>query len=179
MRTAYILAFFTIAFCQKIEAQTFTVKGLVLSSEDNTPLIGATLVEQGTSNATTTDLDGKFILQIASGASVLEISYVGFERLVVPVQNRKEIEVRLAPESNLIEEIIVTGYRSEIRGDISSAIATVKGKDIGKLVVSGIDQALQGQAPGVMVTQVTGSPGDDIAVRIRGSCGRFITGGRS
>ncbi len=168
MRTAYILAFFTIAFCQKIEAQTFTVKGLVLSSEDNTPLIGATLVEQGTSNGTTTDLDGKFILQIASGASVLEISYVGFERLVVPVQNRKEIEVRLAPESNLIEEIIVTGYRSEIRGDISSAIATVKGKDIGKLVVSGIDQALQGQAPGVMVTQVTGSPGDDIAVRIRG-----------
>lgn len=139
-----------------------------MSSEDKVPLIGATVVEQGTSNGTTTDLDGKFSLQVASGAAILEISYVGFERLAVPVQGRREIEILLAPESNLIEEIIVTGYRSEIRSDISSAIATVKGRDIGKLVVSGIDQALQGQAPGVMVTQVTGSPGDDIAVRIRG-----------
>jgi TonB-linked SusC/RagA family outer membrane protein len=168
MRFKSILAFFLCASIQGINAQTFTVKGTVLSEEDNSPLIGATVVEQGTANGTTTDLDGKFSLQLSSGSAVLEISYVGFERLVVPVAGKKELEIKLSPESNLIEEIIVTGYRSEIRGDISSAITTIKGKEIGKLVVSGIDQALQGQAPGVMVTQVTGSPGDDIAVRIRG-----------
>ena len=98
MRFIYTLAFFVLYFPQNAKAQNFTVKGVVLSNEDSSPLIGATVVEQGTANGTTTDLDGKFSLQVTSGTAVLEISYVGFERLTVPVQGRKEIEIKLAPE---------------------------------------------------------------------------------
>lgn len=72
-------------------------------------------------------------------------------------------------ESKILDDIIVTGYRKETRSDVSTAISSIKSKDVEKLVVSGVEQALQGQAPGISVTQVTGSPGDDMAVRIRGA----------
>jgi len=101
MRFTYFLAFFLVILFQRADAQNFVVKGTILSEEDNSPLIGATVVEQGTSNGTTTDLDGKFSLQVSSGSSILEISYIGFERLVVPVQGRKELEIKLSPGSNL------------------------------------------------------------------------------
>lgn len=149
-------------------AQSFKVSGMVVSQEDKQALIGATIVEKGTNNGTITDVDGSFALTLASGQATLLVSYVGFETQTIAVQNRPFIEVALGPEYKLMQEVVVTGYKREIRSDVTSAIASVKSRDIGKLVVTGIDQALQGQAPGVVVTQVTGSPGDDISVRIRG-----------
>jgi TonB-linked SusC/RagA family outer membrane protein len=154
---------------QNIDAQRFTVSGTVISGEDNQPLIGATVLEQGTDNGTTVEVDGSFKLEVAGSEAVLEFSFIGFERQEVPVQGRTSIAVVLQPESKLMQEVVVTGYKREIRSDVASSISSLKGKDIGKLVVVGIDQALQGQAAGVSVTQVTGSPGDDIAVRIRGA----------
>ncbi|MBK8492084.1 MAG: TonB-dependent receptor [Saprospirales bacterium] len=154
---------------QQANAQQFTVSGVVVSQEDNLPMIGVSVLEKGTPNGTVTDLDGKFTLTVASSQAVLELSYIGFETLELPVAGKAEFSILMEPASELLQEVIVTGYRREIRSDISSAITSVKSKDIEKLVVVGLDQALQGQAPGVMVTQVTGSPGDDIAVRIRGA----------
>jgi TonB-dependent SusC/RagA subfamily outer membrane receptor len=150
------------------QAQSFKVTGAVSSSEDKEPLIGATVVEKGTNNGTTTDLDGSFELLVASAQAVLQVSYVGYELREIPLQGRQVITVELTPEYKLMQEVVVTGYKREIRSDVTSAITSVKSRDISKLVVTGIDQALQGQAPGVVVTQVTGAPGDDIAVRIRG-----------
>ena len=155
-------------FKPHVHAQEFTVSGLVISAEDDLPMIGVSVLEKGTSNGTTTDLDGSFTLRVGSPDAVLEISYIGFETLEVPVKGRKELSLLMEPAAELLSEVVVTGYKKEIRSDISSAITSVKSKDIEQLVIVGIDQALQGQAPGVMVTQVTGSPGDDIAVRIRG-----------
>ncbi|MBK8566329.1 MAG: TonB-dependent receptor [Saprospiraceae bacterium] len=154
---------------QNIDAQGFTVSGTVISGEDNLPLIGATVLEKGTDNGTTIEVDGSFRLEVAGSEAVLEFSFIGFERQEVPVQGRTSIAVVLQPESKLMQEVVVTGYKREIRSDVASSISSIKSKDIGKLVVVGIDQALQGQAAGVSVTQVTGSPGDDIAVRIRGA----------
>ncbi|MCB9274671.1 MAG: TonB-dependent receptor [Lewinellaceae bacterium] len=151
-----------------IGAQPFTITGTITSKEDKQPLIGATVQEKGTPNGTVSDVDGSFSLALASPQATLVISYVGFESMEVPVQGRALLPIVLSVQPNLMDEVVVTGYKQEIRSDVASAIASVKAKDIEQLVVVGIDQALQGQAPGVMVTQVTGSPGDDIAVRIRG-----------
>ncbi|MBL7790896.1 MAG: TonB-dependent receptor plug domain-containing protein, partial [Saprospiraceae bacterium] len=160
---------FLFVFLHSIDAQVFTVSGVVTSEEDNQPLIGANVLEKGTlDKGTTTDVDGSFRLTVSSANAVLIFSYVGYEAQEVPVQGRAQLLVALAPESELMQEVVVTGYRREIRSDVASAITSVKARDIERLVVVGIDQALQGQAPGVSVTQVTGSPGDDIAVRIRG-----------
>lgn len=163
--SVFLLFFFT----QLANAQTFSVSGVVRSSEDNQPLIGVSVQEKGVSNGASTDASGGFQLSVASPDAILIFRYVGFENLEMPVQNRATLSIILQASSGLLQDVIVTGYKREIRSDISSAITSIKAKDIEKLVVVGIDQALQGQAPGVMVTQVTGSPGDDIAVRIRGA----------
>lgn len=164
------LAFFSaLSMAQQVHAQAFTVSGTVISEEDNLPMIGVTVLEKGTSSGTVTDYDGSFTLQVASGGATLVFSYIGFETQEIPVKGNNTLAVVLVPSAKLLEEIVVTGYKKEIRSDISSSIASVKTKDIEKLVIVGLDQALQGQAPGVMVTQVSGSPGEDIAVRIRGA----------
>lgn len=154
---------------QSADAQQFTVSGIVTSSEDGLSLIGVNVVEKGTDNGVITELDGSYRLEVASPDAVLVFSYVGYEPQEIPVQGRPTISVILGPSAEILSEVVVTGYKKEIRSDISSAITSVKSKDISKLVIIGIDQALQGQAPGVMVTQVTGAPGDDISVRIRGA----------
>lgn len=149
-------------------AQAFRLSGLVVSAVDKQPLIGATLLEKGTDRGTITDSDGSYSLELSGPRAVLIVSYIGFETKEVAVEGQPVINIELPVASTLIQEVIVTGYKRETRADVSSAISSIKAKEIEKLVVTGIDQALQGQAPGVSVTQVTGSPGDDIAVRIRG-----------
>ncbi len=167
-RFAVVALLFLFMLVQKSTAQPFTVRGTVSSTEDGQALIGATIAEKGTTKGAVTEIDGSFLLVVSSAAATLEVSYIGYETLEVPVQGRATIAIALSPASKMIQEVVVTGYRREIRSDVAAAITSVKAKEIEKLVVVGIDQALQGQAPGVAVTQVTGSPGDDIAVRIRG-----------
>lgn len=168
-RITFLTLLTIVGICQQAEAQKFTVSGTVTSQTDQTVLAGATVLEKGTPNGVITDDSGRFTLTVASPDAMLVFRYIGFESLELPVQSRAQLTASMVEEVKLLEEVVVTGYRSEVRSDISSAITSIKAKDIEKLVVVGIDQALQGQAPGVMVTQVTGSPGDDIAVRIRGA----------
>ena len=158
--------FFFVA--QTAAAQQVTVSGMVTGAEDGQPLIGVTVAEKGATNGITTDVNGKYQLTVAPEA-VLRFSYVGFEPQEIPVQGRTTLDLVLREETAMLQDVVVTGYRREIRADVASAISSVKGKDVERLVVLGIDQALQGQAPGLQVTQTTGAPGDDIAVRIRGA----------
>ncbi len=160
---------FFLSWAQTVDAQTFPVAGNVFSTEENEALIGVSVQEKGTTNGTMTDAEGNFKLNVASPEAILIFRYTGFSNIEMPVEGRGVLAVVMVSSTNLMQDVVVTGYKKEIRSDISSAITSVKAKDIEKLVVVGIDQALQGQAPGVMVTQVTGSPGDDIAVRIRGA----------
>lgn len=167
-RLSFLTLFLT-ALLASAAAQQITVSGKVLGSEDLQPLIGVSVAERGLPNGTTTDAEGKFSLQVASADALLLFSYVGYESQEIPVQGRSVIDVALNPHSEMLQDVVVTGYKKEIRSDVASAISSVKGKDVERLVVLGIDQALQGQAPGLQVTQTTGAPGDDIAVRIRGA----------
>lgn len=155
-------------FAVPLAAQRMTVTGTVISAEDQQPLIGVSIAEKDTVNGTITDVNGNFKINVSEEA-VLRFSYTGYQDQAVPVQGRTSIAVVMAVSSEMLQDVVVTGYRREIRADVASAISSIKAKDIERLVVSGIDQALQGQAPGVQVTQVTGAPGDDIAVRIRGA----------
>ncbi|MCC6726064.1 MAG: TonB-dependent receptor plug domain-containing protein, partial [Saprospiraceae bacterium] len=169
MRLSLLTFLLFIIASQNIDAQRFIVNGTVVSGEDNLPMIGVTVLEKGTSNGTATELDGSFQLEVSNPEAIIEFGFIGFEKQEVPIQGRPILAIVLKQESKLMREVVVTGYKREVRSDVASSISSIKSKEIGKLVVVGIDQALQGQAAGVSVTQVTGSPGDDIAVRIRGA----------
>ena len=167
--SALLVWFFMLFFTYTTDAQSFKVSGNVVSSEDSRPLIGVSIQEKGVSNGTVTDVDGNFRIEVSSPSAVLIFRYIGLADLEEPVRGRSTLAVTMQPNSSVLQDVVITGYKRELRSDVSSAITSIKSKDIEKLVVVGVDQALQGQAPGVMVTQVTGSPGDDIAVRIRGA----------
>ncbi|MBI1225790.1 MAG: SusC/RagA family TonB-linked outer membrane protein [Bacteroidetes bacterium] len=163
--TLLLLLLQTAIFAQQ---PNLLVTGTVTSAEDHQSLIGVNILEKGTTNGTVTEVDGTYSLSVAADA-VLVFSYIGFEDQEIAVGGRSKIDVVLGEGAKLLNEVLVTGYKREIKSDVATAISSIKSKDIEKLVINGIDQALQGQAAGVMVTQTTGAPGDDIAVRIRGA----------
>ncbi|MBP7239702.1 MAG: SusC/RagA family TonB-linked outer membrane protein, partial [Saprospiraceae bacterium] len=148
--------------------QNVTVTGTVLSGEDDQPLIGASIGVLGTQLGTSTDINGTYSISVALDA-VLQFNYTGFLTQEVAVNGQTSIDITLQTDRQLLEDVVVVGYKKEIKSNISSAISTVKAENINHLPLSGLDQALQGQAAGVQVTQTTGAPGDDIAVRIRGA----------
>lgn len=148
-------------------AQNRTVTGTVTGSEDRQPLVGVTIREKGGTGGAITDISGQYRMEVPPGA-VLQLSYTGFANREIVVGEQATLDIVLEPESALLSDVVVTGYKREFKSDVASAITSVKSKDLEKLVVLGIDQALQGQAAGVQITQTTGAPGDDIAVRIRG-----------
>ena len=155
-------------FSMLVMGQNLTLTGTVTSGEDQQPLIGANVVVLGTTEGTVTDINGAYTLSVAPDA-VLQFSYTGFITQDIKVEGRTLINITLAADNQLLEDVVVVGYKKEIKSNISSAISTVKAENINHLPLNGLDQALQGQAAGVQVTQVTGAPGDDIAVRIRGA----------
>ena len=140
-----------------------------VADETGEPLIGVVVRVLGTERGTTTDFDGAYTLEAARGDS-LEFRYVGFEPLVRAVDAEgSTVDVELAEAVNDLNEVVFVGYRSEQRRATTGAISTLDLEDVEGLPVLGIDQALQGRAAGVRVTNATGAPGADIDVRIRGT----------
>jgi len=166
--STFLFAILMLLFLPGASAQQISLQGTVTAADDLQPLIGVSIVELGTSNGVITDFNGQFKLNVQPKA-VLRFIYTGYTTQEIAVTDQTTLVVQLKSSAELLNDVVVTGYRREIRTDVASAIASIKSKDIERLVVSGIDQALQGQAPGLQVTQVSGAPGDDIAVRIRGA----------
>ncbi|MGB3080248.1 MAG: TonB-dependent receptor [Saprospiraceae bacterium] len=148
--------------------QDLTVSGIVTSGEDQQPMIGVNVVIKGTTLGASTDYNGAYRIQ-ASADAVLEFSFIGFVAQSFPVNGQTQINVTLQTDKKVLEDVIVVGYKKEIKSNVSSSISSVKAKNIEHLPLTGLDQALQGQVAGIQVTQATGAPGDDIAVRIRGA----------
>lgn len=148
--------------------QSLTVTGHVLSAEDEQPLIGVNIIIKGTVQGTITDYNGDFTIVTAPDA-ILQFSYTGYLSIEVPVDGKTIHNIMLEENALMLEDVVVLGYTKEIKSNISSAISTVKADQIAHLPLTGLDQALQGQAAGLQITQTTGAPGDDIAVRIRGA----------
>jgi TonB-dependent starch-binding outer membrane protein SusC len=151
-------------------AQTTTISGNVTSSA-NEPLPGVNIQLKGTAQGTVTDAEGKFTLSISAGdlaSGTLVFSFIGFTTQEVQINGQTYLAVALKDDTKSLEEVVVTGYQSEERKKILGAVNTVTSDLIVKTPVAGVDQALQGRVPGVVVTQNTGAPGEGVIVRVRG-----------
>lgn len=169
MRKTLLLSIFICFFLvTSTFAQERAVSGTVVSAEDGTALPGVSVAVKGTANGTITNVDGSYRLN-ASETSTLVFSFIGLESQEVLVGTQTNINVQLKASSTTLEELVVTGYDTQQRRTVIGAIASVTPKDFQGIPVVGIDQALQGQAAGVQVTQSSGTPGGGITVRIRGN----------
>ena len=141
-----------------------TVTGTVLDSE-GVPLPGANVIEKGTTNGTQTDFDGNYSLQVAEGATLV-FSYVGFKSQELPVDGQT-VDVTLAEDAAALDEVIVTGYSTQTRGDLTGSVGSVDIEEATKTPIVNAAEALQGRVSGVTITN-NGSPGATPIVRIRG-----------
>ncbi|PRY90682.1 SusC/RagA family TonB-linked outer membrane protein [Mongoliibacter ruber] len=153
----------------------FSVSGIVVSGEDNEPMPGVNITEKGTSNGTVTDIDGRFSLTVANQSSVLVFSFIGFEKQEIQVGTRATINVTLNPDLSQLNEVVVVGYGTVNRSDLTGSVSSISEKDLQLGVNASLDQMMQGRAPGVQVIQASSAPGGGVAVRIRG--GNSISGG--
>ncbi len=142
------------------------ISGKVLSTAGD-PLAGASVKVKGTQYGTTTDAQGNFTLTVPEDA-VLVISFVGYQPEEVAVNGKTSVSVTLQPVSGSINEVVVIGYGTARKKDLTGSVSTIGAKDVNGLPVGGTAQIMQGKAAGVAVTQVTGAPGDGVSVIIRG-----------
>ncbi len=149
-------------------AQTFTVGGRVTDAEGE-PLIGATVQVDGASSGTVTDVLGDYQIKVPSEDAVLVFSYIGYQPKQVQVSDKRVINVVLESGSSLLNEVVVVGYGTQEKEDVTGSISSVKGEDFKNLPVIGASQALQGRAAGVQVVRNGGAPGDGGSIRIRGT----------
>lgn len=152
-----------------LAAAQVKVTGTVTSAEDGEPLIGVTVSEKGNlRNATTTDIDGKFILSVGSGKKI-NFSYVGCKPAEVTVtEHTAPLDIRLESESTTLQEYVAVGYGTMKKSDLTGAVTTVDADKLQKTPAASLANALQGQAAGVSVNSLTGRPGASAEVRIRG-----------
>jgi TonB-dependent starch-binding outer membrane protein SusC len=146
----------------------FTVRGKV-TSEQGEGLPGVTVLVKGTAIGATTDVTGSYNIQAPDGNGVLTFSYIGYTTQEVPISNRSEINVRMVPDAKALSEVQVIGYGTQSKAEVTSAIASVSAEEIKDMPVVGLDQAIQGRAPGVQVTNNSGTPGGGVSIRIRGT----------
>jgi len=153
---------------QAMNAQV-SVSGRITGAADGQPLIGATVAIEGASGGAIADIDGRFRLNVPSSESVLVFSYTGMLSKKEKIGNRSTIDIVLDENVSMINEVVVVGYGSQKRSNISGAVSTVTAAEIAELPVLRVEQALQGRTAGVQVTQNSGSPGSPLTVRIRGT----------
>lgn len=160
-------------------SQQRSISGVVQESENNAPLEGATISVGNNKLSTITDSEGRFNLSVPTGRVPLNISFVGYETKTETIGNeeRNIIIVLNKSTTNLLGEVVVVGYGSQKRSDITGAVSSVKGTDLVQLPVLRADQALQGRAAGVAITNTDGAPGGSTTIRIRGA--NSITGGNN
>lgn len=149
-------------------SQEIGVSGSVLSSEDKSGIPGVSVLIQGTTSGTTTDIDGNFMLNIPDGATHLIFSSVGFLPQTVAIAGRSVFDIELATDVQQLEEIVVIGYGSVRKSDLTGSVSSIKSNDLMKIPSSSPEQALQGKMAGVRVTSNSGEPGSAPTVRIRG-----------
>ena len=148
-------------------AQTVTVKGTVIGSEDGLPIIGAYVVEQGTQNVASTDIDGNYVITVPKLATLV-VTSVGYHERVIPVQGRQIINVSLAPETINLDEVMVVAYGTVKKGSYSGSATVVKQDAMKDAPVVSFESVLAGKAPGVQVASFSGQPGAQADISIRG-----------
>lgn len=165
-RIAHVLLLLCLAISLPAWAQKQPLTGVVLEANGE-PVIGATVMEKGTSNGTSTDLDGKFALNV-NPKGTLVISYVGYATQEIPVKGQSYIKVVLQEDSQMLDDLVVVGYGMMKKSDMTGAISSVNGDDLAKRTTTNPAEALQGKIAGVNVMKAGGNAGAGIQVKIRG-----------
>ena len=160
---------FLLALSFSATAQTKVISGNVMAQEDKVPLIGVTVLIQGTAQGTTTDVDGNFNLEVEGSEVMLQFSYTGFKPETIKVTDQTIINVVMKTDAAIMDEVVVVGYGTVKKSDLTGAVTKVTEKDFNGGIVSSPDQLIQGRAAGVQVISSSGQPGAANTVRIRGN----------
>lgn len=161
---AYSYSISTIEISQQSKKE---IKGQVIDSSRN-PVIGASVVEKGTTNGVITDIDGRFSLNV-SGNSIIEVSFIGYANYEFKVDNRNTYDIVLNEGSEFLDEVVVVGYGTMKKSDLSGAVSQIKSDDLMKGNPIDLGRGLQGKIAGVMVSQTDGAPGAGLSIQVRGS----------
>lgn len=152
---------------QRLVQKQKRITGIV-TDPNGDPIIGANVVEKGTTNGTITDLDGKFSLTVDDRSSLL-VSYIGFLSQELQIKGESYIKISLEESNKQLDEVVVIGYGTVKKSDLTGSVASVKSSAIMDLPTNNISQALQGRIPGVQIQQNSGAPGANMQIRIRGA----------
>ena len=162
----HLLFILILAVCTNVFAQqTKSISGVVYDSNTGEALIGVSVLEVGTTNGTITDFDGKYTLKVSSNK--VSFSYVGFKTEIVNVTNSGTYNVNLVSD-NKLDEVVVIGYGTQRKSDLTGALASISSKDIKNYAVSNASELLTGKAAGVFVAASSGQPGSDAVISVRG-----------
>ncbi|WP_242927505.1 SusC/RagA family TonB-linked outer membrane protein [Pontibacter vulgaris] len=169
MKKNLLMSFFLVfALIGSVWAQTQTVSGRVTSATDGSALPGVTVLERGTTNGVTTGANGDFTLSVQPNATLV-FSFIGMMPQEIAVNGRSTINVQMRTDEKQLSEVVVTGYGTQERREVTGATAKVTSKELENLPIVGVDQAMQGRAAGVQISQNSGTPGSGISVRVRGA----------
>ncbi len=158
-------------------SQDRTVTGTVSSEEEGQLLNGVSVLVPGTNSGTTTGANGRFTIRVPQGSTQLEFNYVGYTPQRVSIGSGANLKISLSQDVRQLKDVVVVGYGTQRKSDITGAISSIKGSDLTQLSTQRVDQALQGRAAGVMVLNTDGAPGGNTTIRVRGS--NSINGGNN
>ena len=150
-------------------AQQIVVSGVVKDSKLGDPIIGASVLEKGTTNGTVTDFDGNFTFNASSSEGVIEISYVGYKTQVIQMNGQTSFNVVLEEDMEALDEVVVVGYATGSKRTISGAVERLKKEDMNQGVVNNPLESIKGKVAGVVVTQTGGDPASTPSIRVRGT----------
>ncbi|AWG23237.1 hypothetical protein FFWV33_17740 [Flavobacterium faecale] len=167
IKLKYALIALAMICTQSVLSQTKTIQGVV-TDQARLPLPGVNVSVKGTPTGVVTNSDGSFVLDKVPANGRIIFSFIGFTSKEVAVDNKKTINVSLVEDTNNLEEVVVVGYGSVKKKDVTGAVSTVSAKSIKDQPFTGLDQALQGKVSGVTITQNSGTPGGGVSIRIRG-----------
>ena len=164
-RSLLLVALFVIG-CLQLMAQTRTIKGGVTDAQNGEALIGATVMVEGEKGGTVTDFDGNFSLQVSSSAKKIKVSYIGYIDKVLSISDN--MKVKLESDSKALADVVVIGYGTARKSDLTGSVATVKSKDFNKGLVSSPEQLINGKVSGVQIMSNSGSASAGSTIRVRG-----------
>lgn len=150
------------------ESLQSTVTGVVTNAKTDKPLIGVNILVMGTTTGTITGTDGRYSVNVSSLNDTLRFSFIGFQTQIVPINGRTEINIQLVPTVLKGQQVVVVGYGTAKRTNVTGAISSIDAKEVQGKAVSSVEQVMQGKIPGVQIRPTSGEPGAPMQVQIRG-----------
>jgi TonB-linked SusC/RagA family outer membrane protein len=149
-------------------AQEIKISGVITDEKDGMPMIGVSVAVTGTTKGTITDLDGNYQISVAPDATQLTFTYVGYNTQVIDIKGQTVINVVMSEDVDVLNEVVVVGYGTQRKSDLTGAVSSVRGADLIKIPNASAEQALQGKVAGVQVSSSSGAPGSVPVIRVRG-----------